>query len=173
MAWDQPIDPSKLYQRWETVNGLFAPDSFDPWPSSLEGGSPEFIAATEVASVLSLVTGRAELWATICLGTGYASQSEADPAAALWDLALSTTDQWAPENGAGQFAAVYDNLGWKPRAIGNGARVLVAAVSPPLITLASFSIVDVETCMDTCGDDMAALAECVKAALAAQQRIGT
>jgi hypothetical protein len=169
MAWDRRVDPVVLYKRWEAVNGLLAPARFDPSPSDLE--FPTQILATGITSVLSLASGRQDLWAAICLSTGYASESDSDPASAMFELAVSRVDDW-PSTGASQFAVTYENLGWEPHALVNGARMLAAAVPYPLIALASYSIVDVETCFDLHGDDMEAVAECLKAAASARARLG-
>lgn len=169
MTWDRPIDPSKLYQRWDTFNRVFAPG---PAGQLLPAaGFPADMLATGITSVLSLTTGRRELWAATCLSAGYASQSDTDAGSAMFELAGSTIYPW-PDVGVGQFSASYNSLGWEPQVVVNSARLLTAAIPHPLLALAGVTVSDIEVCFDTCGGDMDAILECIRAATAARARLG-
>lgn len=168
MALDKPIDPTQLYQRWGVFNRTFAPG---PLGLLLPGeGFPADMLSTGIISTLSLITGRQELWATTCLSTGYASRSDTDPGSVMFELAAAT-GQWR-DSSLGQFSASYDNLGWDSQVLIRGARVLVAAVPNPLLALAGITIADIQVCFDTYGDDMDAVAECIRTAAGTRARLG-
>jgi hypothetical protein len=169
MAWNQPVNPKDLYERRESVSGILAPTRFDPLPS--DSSFPSQYLAVGITSVLSLVSARPELWAATCIATGYASHSNADPAGAMYELAVTTTDTWT-KSGVSEFSAAYGNLGWEPLALIRSAQMLSAAIPYPLFILASFTVADVEACFDVHGNDMSAVAECLKEAASARARLG-
>jgi hypothetical protein len=152
MPWQKTVDPPKSYQEGERLSRLLEPAHGLMVARELPGS---------VTAALSLISARASVWATVCLAAGYASRTGGDTAVAVLDLAAADPDAWPGTQEVTGFCAAYENLGQPPAVIVSCARLMTAAVPLALLTLAGFTIPDLQTCFDLYENDEDALARCL------------
>lgn len=152
MTWEQAVDPAQLYRQWGYATEVFDPAEDYEIRLDLPGA---------VEARISIISARQPVWAAMCLTTGYASETDGDTGWLMAELALAPTEPW-PSSELTSFCAQHENLGWSSRVLVNSARITVATIALPVLSMAGVDIGRLQLCIALHDGDRGAVRDCLR-----------
>lgn len=166
------VELERLLGLWPAAHDVLAP-------------GPGVVVSGRRGAMLTLLSGRVELWEVISVATSFASQADADPAAILTSLGKLNEQEWPESMGDAAGRMVERDYGlaeigfpqWltaqptvliRTPTVGilRAARVIDLAFPVAAVRSAAIGLANVEVCIEMCSGDpdpTACLLSCLEA----------